>query len=257
MSQLKSNFSAIKVLQIIEAMAKEGSPVRVKDIAEKLSMPTATILRFLKTLMESGYVSKDPGSSRYLLTYKILKVGEQVRTNTNLRDVIRPYLVELTSKVGESGCLAIEVEQMAVYIDAVEGPDRMLKTLQRIGRSAPMHSTGVGKNLLLNYSHANIRDLIAEKGLPQLTPNTITNIDRLRKLLQRVRNEGIAYDNEECEIGVKCIAAPIYNFEKKVIASISISAPTARMQGNNEEKIISELKRTAAEISSIFADERQ
>lgn len=253
MSQLKSNFSAAKVLQIMEAMAGEVSPLRVKDIAEKLAMPTATILRFLKTLIEEGYVSKDPESSRYFLTYKILKVGEQVRANTNLREVIRPYLVELTSKVGESGCLAIEVEQMAVYIDAVEGPDRMLRTLQRIGRSAPLHSTGVGKNLLLNYSRNDIRSLVEKKGLPQLTPNTITNFDKLLVLLQQVKQEGVAYDNEECEIGVKCIAAPIYNFERKVIASISISAPTARLQGNYEERIINHLRNTAAEISGIFA----
>jgi len=253
MSQLKSNFSAAKVLQIIEVMAEEVSPVRLKDIAEKLQMPTATVLRFLKTLIEAGYVNKDPESSRYLLTYKVLKVGEQVRSNTNLREVARPYLVDLISKVGESGCLAIEVEQMAVYIDAVEGPDRMLRTLQRIGRSAPMHSTGVGKNLLLNYSANEISQLVEKKGLPQLTPNTITSLNELLRTLQRVKNEGIAFDNEECEIGVKCIAAPVYDFEKKVIASISISAPTARLQGNYEEMIIRHLKNTAAEISGIFA----
>ncbi|MFW5759543.1 MAG: IclR family transcriptional regulator [Cyclobacteriaceae bacterium] len=252
MSQLKSNFSAVKVLQIIENMAAEASPMRVKDMADKLFMPTATILRFLKTLMEAGYVSKDPVSNRYFLTYKILKVGEQVRNNTNLREVIRPYLVELTSLVGESGCLAIEVEQMAVYIDVVEGPDRMLRTLQRIGRSAPLHSTGVGKNLLLNYSEKAVSQLVKEKGLPQLTPNTITNLDKLLELLQIVKQDGVAYDNEECEIGVKCIAAPVFNFENKVIASISISAPTARLQGNYEGNVINHLKSTAAKISSIF-----
>lgn len=255
MSQLKSNFSAIKVLQIIELMAEEVSPVRVKDIAEKLAMPTATVSRFLKTLMEAEYISKDPERNRYFLTHRILKIGEQVRANTNLREVIKPYLVELTEKVGESGCLAIEINQMAVYIDAVEGPDRMLRTLQRIGRSAPLHSTGVGKNLLLNYSPEDIMKIAEEKGMPSLTRNTITNTKELLEILEKVRIDGIAYDNEECEIGVRCIAAPIYNFENKVIASISISTPTARMQGKNEEKIIANLKRTAAEISSIFAAE--
>lgn len=253
MSQLKSNFSTIKVLQIIEAMAAEASPIRVKNLAEKLEMPPATVLRFLKTLIESGYVCKDSDNSRYYLTYRILKVGEQVRANTNLREVVRPYLVALTKSVGESGCLAVEVDQMAVYIDAIEGPDRMLRTLQRIGRSAPMHSTGVGKNLLLNYSREDVMRIVENKGLPQLTRNTITDIDELLSVLQKVKKDGIAYDNEECEIGVKCIAAPILNFEKEVIASISISAPTARMEGDQEENAIAQLKKTASKISTIFA----
>jgi DNA-binding IclR family transcriptional regulator len=161
-------------------------------------------------------------------------------------------LLELSKKVGESSCLAIEVDQMAVYIDAVEGPDRMLRTLQRIGRSAPLHSTGVGKNLLLNYSREGIMKIVETKGMPPLTRNTITNPNDLIKLLQQVQKEGIAYDNEECEIGVKCIAAPIFNFKKEVIASISISAPTARMQGDTQHQIISQLQSTAAKVSAIF-----
>ena len=255
MSQLKSNFSAIKVLQIIELLAEEVSPVRVKDIAEKLAMPTATVSRFLKTLMEARYIAKDPESNRYFLTYRILKVGERVRINTNLREVIKPYLIDLTESVGESGCLAIEMDHMAVYIDAVEGPDRMLRTLQRIGRSAPLHSTGVGKNLLLNYSPEEITKIVENKGLPSLTNNTITNLKELLGLLEKVKMDGIAFDNEECEIGVRCIAAPIYNFENEVIASLSISAPTARMQGEHEENIIANLKATAARVSAIFAAE--
>jgi len=116
-----------------------------------------------------------------------------------------------------------------MYIDAVDGPDNMLKTLQRIGKRAPLHCTGVGKLMLLNYDHAKLDTLIEKYGLISMTPNTITNKDDLLAELRKVSENDFALDDEECELGARCLAAPIRDYTGNVIAAISVSGPTNRM----------------------------
>jgi DNA-binding IclR family transcriptional regulator len=251
-STLKPNQSTAKVLKIVEVMAESSNPMKVKELCEKLRMPGATVLRFLQTLINEGYVMHDPASRKYFLTMKICHIGEQVNSRFNLREIVHPFLIELMEKSNESTCLAIEIDQKVIYIDAVEGPSRVLRTLQRIGKSAPLHSTGVGKNLLLNYSSNDIDKLVAQDYLIRLTDNTITSKTRLIAELDNTRERGFAIDDEECEIGVRCVAAPIWDFHKKVVASISVSGPATRIKDKRFDEIKDEVVKTAKIISGIL-----
>lgn len=249
---LRPNQSTTKVLNIIEVMAASSVPMKVKDLSAKLEMPGATVLRFLQSLINQGYVMHEKEYGRYFLTMKICQLGEQVNSHFNLREIIHPYLIQLMETSEESTCLAVEIDRKTTYIDAVEGPRRILRTLQRIGRSAPLHSTGVGKNLLLNFSADEIDKLVSEIKLEKLTDKTITSKDKLVKELQKVQQQGFAMDDEECEIGVRCIAAPIRDFHQKVVASISVSGPASRLEGDRFERIKHEVMQTADVISGIL-----
>jgi len=251
-STLRPNQSTTKVLSIIEVMAESNEPIKVKDISSRLNMPGATVIRFLQSLINEGYVMQEKENGRYYLTMKICQLGEQVNYRFNLREVIRPFLVELMEKCEESTCLAVEIDKKTTYIDAVEGPSRVLRTLQRIGKSAPLHSTGVGKNLLLNYSENELDKLASAEHLIRLTENTITSKKRLLSELEKVRIQGFAVDDEECEVGVRCIAAPIYDFHQKVVASISVSGPASRIKDKRFEEIKEEVINTAKIISGIL-----
>lgn len=245
----KTNQSTEKVLSIIELLSKNKEPMRIQDIAKELKINASTVVRFLTTLMKCGYVSQDDLTSRYYLTYKICSIAYRVNSQLRLREIIHPYLQELSRIFNESVCLAIEQEMSVVYIDVVEGPDQMLRTMQRIGNVAPLHCTGVGKLLLLNYDSNKIDRMIAEKGMQKFTKNTIVNKLDLTMELQKVRLADYAYDNEECEIGARCIAVPIRDFTGNIIAAVSVTGPIFRMEDRRLQSNMPTLLNTAKTIS--------
>ena len=159
----KLNQSVEKVLQIIEIMAHERQPMRLQDVAAGCGMPASTVLRMLNTLLVYGYVNQDPHSLRYSLSLKFAQIGSRVCEQVSLRDIVHPLLAELSRECREASCLAIEEDMEVVYTDVVDGPDSMLKIMQRIGKRAPMHSTGIGKLLLLLRQRAGYRLFIPGK----------------------------------------------------------------------------------------------
>ncbi len=243
------NQSAEKTMRIIEFLAEHNRPMRLIDIAGNLGLNTSTTLRFINTLVTMGYVEQESASSKYYLTYRICSISNKIYSKTSLRDIVNPYLKELAGKTGESVCLAVEQSRQVVYIDVADGPDQMVKGMQRIGNIAPLHCTGIGKLLLLNYTAAELDDLIAEKGLTGYTGNTIVTREKLMKELDKVRADGYAFDNEECEIGARCIAFPIYDFTHKIIAGFSITGPINRISDAFINAHIPLLKSISEEIS--------
>lgn len=231
------NQSVEKTLQIIETMAENRGPMRLSDISSKVRYPASTVLRMLNALISLGYVKQDADTSKYLLTMKFCRIGELIKSQYSIRDIVRPYLEELARRCQESSCLAIEDDMTVVYIDVVDGPDKILRTLQRIGKMAPMHCTGVGKLLLLNYSEEQLKSLVERKGLPKLTENTITTLHDLGEELKKIRMQGYALDNEECEIGARCVAAPIRDYTGRIVACMSISGPATRITMEKIENV--------------------
>ncbi len=252
MNTTKGNQSLAKALQIIEVMAEHKAPMRLLDIANAVEMSPSTVLRFLKTLKSKNYAGQDPVTLNYYPTMKFLVIGNLISSQMKIRDIVRPYLVEISRQCGESSSLAILQDLEVIYIDYVEGPDLILKTLQRIGKIAPVHSTGVGKCLMLNFDENKIDELISKKGLTALTDKTITTKNDLVKELDFVRQQNYALDNEECEQQVKCVAVPIRDYTQKVVASISVSAPLGRLAENKMQYILSLLRETSDAISKIL-----
>lgn len=225
----QKNLSVKRVFQIIELMAKDKGSMRLQDISTQLGLSASTVLRFLNSLIESKYARQDPETLKYSLTMKFCHIGYLVNSQFSIKEVVRPFLVELAEKCQESASLAIEQDDMVIYADVVDGPDNILQTLQRIGKRAPLHTTGVGKSLLLNFNKKRLNHLIDKEGLVALTKNTITTKDALFVELETIQSRGYAIDDEECEEGVRCIAAPIRNYTGKIVASISVSGPVSRM----------------------------
>jgi DNA-binding IclR family transcriptional regulator len=239
---IKKNQSLRKALQILEGMTRIKTPARLQDIAKSLVMPQSTLLRFLNTFIDFGYVGQDPDTSCYYLTLKLTELGSRARGNFPFQSSLSKYVKQASEAFHESASLCIEQDMQMLYIATEEGPGRMLQTLHRIGHIAPMHATGVGKLHLLNYSDAELLELEKTRGLPKYTPNTLTDLVSLKKELASVRKQGYAMDNEECEAGVRCIAVPVRNFENRVVAGISVSAPVTRLDKKKTEDIIRFLK---------------
>jgi DNA-binding IclR family transcriptional regulator len=246
---VKNNQSIGKALAILEAMVDDNKPMRLLDISKKLDIPSSTVLRFLNSLINAGYVRQEEDSSRYYLTLKLASLGRRVYGRFSYQSILKPYLYRISNSLQESVSLSIEQDMNVVYIDAVDGPDHVLQTLQRIGKIAPMHSTGAGKVLLLNASDDDLDRFVHIKGLPGFTANTLTTKVAFLKAMNLVRERGYAYDDEECELGVRCIAVPVRDFTGKVVASISVSAPISRMGEEREKDILEVLLKVSHEAS--------
>lgn len=249
----KTNQSVEKTLQIIEIMAESREPLRLQDIALKVEMPASTVLRLINTLVLSGYANQDSVTLRYSLSLKFMLIGGLVSSQISIRDLAHPYLIELSKKCKESVCLAIEQDMEVVYLDVIDGPDGILKITQRIGKVAPLHSTAVGKIMMLNYDSKQLNQLIALKGLQELTPNTISNKESIIKELEKIKTQGYALDDEECELGARCISAGIRDYTGKYIAGISVSGPTTRMSMEYIDIIKPIVMDTAKKISELLA----
>ncbi len=223
------NQSGEKLLNVLEFIILKGEPQRLQDVAGELGMNKSTALRFLKTLVNAGYIDQDPETSKYAATYKICALANKVNLHTELREIARPYLQQLAKIFGESVNIAVEDKMMSVYIEVIRGSSQSLVTVQKVGNAAPMHCTGNGKILLLNYSEGDLDRLIRTKGLTKYTENTLTTKEELKAELEKIRKRGYAYDEQERELGARCVAFPIYNDKGKVIAGISVTGPENRM----------------------------
>ena len=243
-----------RALKIIETIAYNKTPIRIQDIVKKTKIPESTIFRILNTLIKNKYVIQEPNTKKYFLTFKITYLGNLISSSLNIRDIAKPYLLKLSEKSKESASLVIEQDSQAVYIDFVEGPDKLLKTLSHIGRSAPLHCTAVGKCLLLNYSAEMLQRYIERKGLIKLAKNTITKKEDLIQEIRKVKMQGYAVDSEECEEGVMCVAAPIYDFMGKVIASVSVTGPSTRLTNEYIKKVKDYVIEAAKSISICFSN---
>jgi DNA-binding IclR family transcriptional regulator len=218
----QSSQSTEKLFVILEYLTNSRLPVRLQDVSESLKIPQPTLLRYFSTLIKENYVYQDEDTKRYAMTWKICRFGYLLRSNLGIRSIIGPYLNLLANKLDLNSCAVVLEGYESIYIDLVEDPSGMTNTLLRIGKRAPLHSTGSGKVMLSTFSDYDLEKYINEKGLLKLTQNTITDGAQLREELGEIRVRRYARDNEECEPGLRCISVPIFDYTNGVIAAISM-----------------------------------
>ncbi len=245
----QSNQSAEKLLVLIEAMSTLDAPIRLQDLAKKLGMNVSTVLRFLAPLQRRGYVDQDPETSRYFLTFKLCGIANHISSRLDIRVVAQSSMRNLAGIFKESVNLSIERDMSVLYVEAVNNPGKTVMVMQRIGHSAPLHCTGVGKLFLLGYNEQKIDRYIAVKGLTRFTSHTITDRENLLRELEEVRRRGYSFDNEECEEGARCVAAPIRDYTGKIVAGVSVSGPVTRMTDAYIDSNLPHLLDTAVQIS--------
>ncbi len=242
-----------KVIKIIDLFDERGKEHTASEIHQLSNLNKSTTSRILSILEEAGYLERNPTTLKYRLGFKLYYLGSLVEGRTEIRNLAHSFLEELKEKCDETVHLVVLDHGEALYLDKLEGK-KAIRVVSRIGWRLPAHCSGVGKVLLACLPEDAVNKIIEEKGLKPLTNNTITDRQALEVELARARKQGYAIDNEEIEVGLKCVAAPIKDRDGKVIAAISISGPKQRFNGAEIKRLISLVKSTSEQISGLLKE---
>lgn len=240
--------SVQRALSILEILRNHPDGLGVTEISNRLDVAKSTAFRLLFSLLEEGYVQKDNQTDQYRLGLKLLQLGNEVAKSMDLRRVATPYLKKLVDLTGETTHLAIYEKGEVVYIDKLES-SATIRMYSQVGLRAPAHCTGLGKAMLSGLPDEEIDRVIETKGLQKFTETTLITRGQLMKALKEANGNGYAFDDEEHERGVRCAAAPIFNFENKVVGGISVAGPTTRISQERMRQIGPQVRQIALEIS--------
>ncbi|GAB6180025.1 IclR family transcriptional regulator [Desulfotomaculum defluvii] len=237
-----------RALKILEVLGSYQKGLGVTELAHEVDLHKSTVHRLLATLAQRGFVEQDSDTERYKLGLKIIELSNKMLTNMEVRQEARPFLEELMQFANEVVHLCVLRQGEIVYIDKVECPST-IRMYSQIGRRGPIHSTGVGKAILAFLPQEEVVKMLKEKGMPRKTPNTITDIDEMIKHLAEIRLQGYSIDEVENELGIRCVAAPVWDHSGQVIASISIAGPESRVTRERVPELAAKIKEAGLKIS--------
>lgn len=239
--------SVVRTLNFLEYLSEKGE-VSVSECSSYFNINKSTAHRFLASMKYVGFVDQNPENQKYKLSLKVFEIGNKGIENLNFREVAKPIMHELGDKTGETINLGIIDNYDVVYIEKVLSKNA-LRQDSPIGGRDPIHSTAMGKAMIAFKSLEYIGEYIKMRGLTKVTEKTITNVERFHTELKIVKEKGYAVDAEETMIGLLCVAAPIFNNENKVVASISISSPKQRLDNDTIDTYKEYVKDAARRIS--------
>jgi DNA-binding IclR family transcriptional regulator len=241
--------SLVKSLRLLKLFTPQRNAWTAEDMAAALGFHKSSVQRILATLENEGFLSRvAPRRTEYRLGPDILFLGNVAEMSLDLRSVARPIMLDLVQRARETCYLCVADQDQCLYIDKVEC-SQPIRIINQVGQRNPMHCTGVGKALMSGMTDDTIDRLIETRGLKAHTRNSITDRFRLREELEGIRRNGIALDNEELDLGVKCVAAPIRDSSGRVVAAISLSGPTQRFTPAATRRFQKEIKEASVAIS--------
>lgn len=225
----KSSIQVIeRMMSLLDALARQATPVNLKQLATETRLHPSTAHRILSVMVDNRLVDRiEPGT--YRLGIRLLELGSLVKSRISVRQEALPHMQDLHQELGETVNLSVRHDDEVVYIERTSGNSSMMRVVQIIGARAPLHITAVGKLFLAEDGPDKCGEYARRTGLPRFTENTLTDAESLTRELDRIRRQGYAFDNEEAEKGVSCIGAGIFNDEGRLVAGLSVSAPSDRL----------------------------
>lgn len=243
----KTSTTVEKAFSILELVCeKEVGGTSLAEVSNYLHVSKSTAHRYLTTLEELDVVRRDDNDG-FSLGPKLIELTGAFLSNHDLRNEGQSFLEKLAAQTEETVHLAIPSGDQVVYIAKVDS-SHSVRMASHIGVLNPMHCTALGKAILAHYPPDRVEEIIA-KGLPRRTSHTLTTPEGLRDELERVRSQGLATDDQENELGVRCTGAPIFDYTGKVIGAISVSGPAGRITKERSIEMGPLVKKAALEIS--------
>lgn len=235
--------SLARGLQIIEKLAEAADGLSITDLASEFNIDKASISRLMQTLTKYGYAEKNPNNRKYIMGPQIVRHSRTLLQRTSLRDTAKTFLRQLVGLSGECAHLAILAQGQAFYIDQEESANPLRVTTE-VGSLAPLYCTALGK-VFLAFTKTPIPE-----PLTAYTMRTITDESMLKRHLEIVRSNGYSLDDEEWNLGVRCIAVPVFDHRDKCVAAIGISGPTTRLSLEKLSQLSPSIIKIGEELSA-------
>lgn len=246
-----SNTMTDRTCEILDYIYGAEKPVGVSNIASNLNLPKATVFRILVSLEKWKFVEKNLDNEEYRLGLGLIKYGAKIASEITLVEVAKPLINALSLKVGESVNLNIEYQEQS--LNTYKSPNDNFILVSRLTPISPLNCSASGKIFLSQKSEDALEIYFNHNIYSNRTINSITQYETFLKNRMTFDETGIAYDDEEYEYGLFCLAAPIYHHEK-IIAAVSISGPKTRLEYKGIQKISDDLKETCAVITDRIKD---
>ena len=216
-----------RMMKLLDVLSYHPDPVSLKQLALETGLHPSTAHRILAAMATSGFVERaDAGA--YRLGIRLLELGNVVKSRISIRAAAMPLMQRLHLQIGESVNLGVRQGDEIVYVERTSSGRSSIRVVHLVGARAPLHVTAVGKLYLADESPQELREYARRTGLPGFTPTSLTTIAALEREVERARRHGIAFDNEEIEPGLRCIAAGVRDDSGELVAGLSVSAPVER-----------------------------
>lgn len=246
-----SSSSVDRALTMLEAIAERNGGMTNAELSRKMNIPKSSASYILRVLEHHGFLRRERTTGKYQLGLKVVSLSRGVLSGLDVREIALPILRQLVDRVHLTAHLAILDQGKAVYIEKVEAPG-FIKMDTWVGRRMDLHTTSVGKALLAHWPKSESESLIKKLELSRRTPKTITSRHELLHDLARTRTRGFAVDDEENNLGVRCVAAPVFDALGDVIASVGVSGSTSQVDKSSLPKIAEWTKDAARKISQLL-----
>ena len=224
---------ADRLFLTMETLAQKG-PMGLIELSNQMELHKSTVHRLLNSLIYMGYARQDLETGKYSLTFKLLELSNQLLAHVDVIEIVRPYLKKLMRQTGETVHFVQKDGNYAVYIDKVESDQNSVRMVSKVGSRIPLYCSGVGKAMLARTGDQEVREIWEHSDVRALTEHTITDYERFQEEIHEIRRRDYALDNEENEVGVRCIATAFEIPAGDGRYAFSISAPAGRM---SEERI--------------------
>lgn len=225
--------SAARVMDVLDLLEGHSDGMTLQELSEDLDIPKSSMHGLLSTMVERKYLIQSE-YKRYTLGFKVIELGLSTLDRVNVYQIAKQHMPILVDKIEETVFLAVSSDDEIVYVNKLDC-SRSVRTNTYLGCRKPMHCTALGKSFLAFMEPAAVEKVVHHKGLSAHTTRTITDYATLLKELDKVREQGVAFDDQEIEDGLSCIAAPIFDYSGRVIAAMSTAGPTERIESRKQE----------------------
>ncbi|MGG1661180.1 IclR family transcriptional regulator [Brevibacillus sp. NRS-1366] len=244
-----------RAMKILDYMLKSESTAGISQLAKYLDLPKANVFRIISTLEKWGMVERDPlFENEYRLGKALIVYGQKAKKDINLLSVAKPVLKEIAQDIGETANIGVLHENQIVILHSEQGEASILVSI--LPPTCSLHNSSLGKVFLANMPDSDIKGYFTQTTFERQTANTITSYDEFSKQKDQIITDGYSLEKEEWEYGLSCIAVPIKDSTGHLLAALSVSGPSSRMELKNYDTIIARLKQGADEIINRLSTER-
>lgn len=227
---------ADRLFLVLETLAETG-PAALADLCRHLELNKSTVHRLLSSLIYMGYVKQDAETGKYALSFKLLTLSNKLMSHMDILETVRPFLKKLSEETGETVHF-VQLDGLdAVYIYKEESYQNSIRMVSKVGSRIPLYCSGVGKAMAADMPETQIKKIWDNSRIQKLTPHTMIHYTQFLEKIKEVQQKGYALDDEENELGVRCIAVSIPDFKGRPKYAFSISAPVARMSDRRIEEL--------------------